>query len=82
MVAFEVEFDSTVDAIFIGVHEGQFAYGKELDENRHVGFDAQGTTLWVSILNASQGVDLDMLPQEQADLVAMELEKHNIRTFA
>ena len=82
MAAIKVEFDSDVDAIFIGVHEGQFAYGKELDDNRHVGFDTQGETLWVSILNASQGVDLDMLPQEQADQVSVELGKYNIRTFA
>ena len=82
MAVIEVEFDPDVDAVFVGVHEGQFAYGKELDDNRHVGFDAQGETLWVSILNASQGVDLDMLSQEQADQVAVKLEEYNIPTFA
>ena len=82
MSPIEVEFDSEVDAVFINVHQGRFAYGKELDDNRHVGYDAQGNTLWVSILNASQGVDLDMFAADQRGDVEMELERLNIKIFA
>ena len=70
------------DAIIIRTGEGQFDHGKEPDEDRHIGYDAEGNMLWASFLNVSEGVDLDMFDDQQRAEIEGELEKLDIRTFA
>ena len=72
------------DAIHITVRQGVSARTKQLDDNRYVGIDEDDALMWVSIINVSEGVDLeDIFDSEEDYAVASRfLDDRNIRLFA
>lgn len=47
------------DAIHLAVTSETSIRTQQLDENRYLGFDRQDRLAWVSLLNVSEGVDLE-----------------------
>ena len=78
----EIRHHTEEDAIFIRLRSGQSSYTRKLDENRYVGHDAEDRLIWVSLLNVSDGVDLDMLEGKELQEASSFLEEHNLREFA
>ena len=62
------EFYPDEDAIIITLRPGTSAITVELDENRAYGDNEGGERVWVSLLNVSEGVDLEDLFQTQEEL--------------
>ena len=58
-----VELDREADAIYVRLRPGAYAYGKDLDMERRVDYDAAGHPIGVELRNVSRGVDLDDLPE-------------------
>ncbi len=78
----EIQHFVEEDALFIGLKDGQSSSTKELEENRYVGFDDEGALVWVSLLNVSEGVDLDMMEGKDLEEASQFIEAHNLRIFA
>ena len=66
------------DAMLIYLRETEFSRGMPLDESRHLLLDAQGKVKTVSLLNISQGVDLDGIPTEDLEDVRAALAEYGI----
>ena len=75
----QLEHDKRVDAMYITLESGDFAYTVDLDHRRHVDFDASGRPIGVELLNVSKGVRLADLPR--ADEIAWELERAGIKVL-
>lgn len=69
------------DTIFIRLRSGQSSETKELDENRYVGVNDDGDIVWVSLLNVSEGVDLDMLEGRDLQEASNFVEASDLRTL-
>ena len=78
----EIRHHTEEDAIFIRLRNIQSAYTKKLDDNRYVGYDDEDQLVWVSLLNVSDGVDLDMLDEKDQQEASKFLDKHGLRAFA
>ncbi|MEK7353529.1 MAG: DUF2283 domain-containing protein [Chloroflexota bacterium] len=59
---FKVKHDNKADAIYILLSDKPYSYGKELDEERRVDYDANGVPVGVELLCVSAGVITDNLP--------------------
>ena len=69
------------DAMLITLRHGPSYATKQLDENRYVGVDDTGDLVWISILNITEGVGLDMLTGPDLDQARRLTEQHNIRVL-
>ena len=78
----EIRHHTEEDAIFIRLRSVQSAYTKKLDDNRYVGYDDEDRLVWVSLLNVSDGVDLDMLDEKDQQETSIFLGQHGLRAFA
>ena len=58
------------DAIHITVSGGTSSKTRQLDERRYLGFNDGGELVWVSLLNISEGVDLEDIFTSQEDYAA------------
>ena len=72
--------DREADAIYIKLNELPYAFGEDLDSDRRVDFDQDGTPIGIELLNVSRGVRLDNLPE--AEHVGPLLDKEGIVVFA
>ena len=74
------EYDQEADAIYIYISDVQYAYGKDLDEDRRIDYDINGQPIGVELLSVSEGVIPDDLPcQNQIEQILTDL---NIKIFA
>lgn len=74
------EYDKEADAIYIHISDAQYAYGKDLDEDRRIDYDINGQPIGVELLSVSDGVIPDDLPcQSQIEQILTEA---NIKIFA
>jgi hypothetical protein len=55
------------DAIHITVGNGTSSKTRQLDESRYLGLNEDGELVWVSLLNVSEGVDLEDIFTNQDD---------------
>jgi len=55
-------YDREADAIYIYLSDAPYAYGKDLDEERRIDYDAKGNPRGIELLCASTGVITDGLP--------------------
>ena len=58
----KVRYDKQADAIYILLSEKPYAYGKDLDEERRIDYDAAGNPRGVELLCVSTGVITNDLP--------------------
>ena len=55
-------YDKEADAIYIYLSNAPYAYGKDLDEERRIDYDAGGNPRGIELLCVSAGVVIDELP--------------------
>ncbi len=60
----KVVTDPQADAIYIYLRTLPVAYTEELDENRYVDYGADGEPVGIDLLQVSEGVNTDDLPQQ------------------
>ena len=58
----KIRYDKQADAIYILLSEKPYAYGKDLDEERRIDYDAAGNPRGVELLGVSTGVITNDLP--------------------
>ena len=76
----KLEYDRQADAIYILLTDKPYAYGKDLDKERRIDYDADGNPRGIELLCVSTGVITDDLPQ-QAEVERMLGDK-GIRVYA
>ncbi len=59
------EYDKDADAIYIRFSSTEYAYGKDLDNERRIDYDSNGNPIGVELLCVSKGVILDDLPNRK-----------------
>jgi len=76
----KLEYDKKADAIYIYLNDAPYAYGKDLDHERRIDYDADGNPMGVELLCVSDGVNMHDLPQSEE--ISRLLEGKNIKVFA
>lgn len=72
--------DKKADAIYIHLTDAPYAYGKDLDNERRIDYDAEGNPIGIELLCVSTGVVTDDLPNKKE--VEQLLEKRGIKVYA
>jgi uncharacterized protein YuzE len=76
----KVRYDKKADAIYILLSDEPYAFGKDLDDERRVDYDANGNPRGIELLCVSTGVITDNLPKQTE--VEKLLGKRGIKVFA
>ena len=76
----KIRHDKQADAIYILLSEKPYAYGRDLDEERRIDYDANGNPRGIELLCVSTGVITDDLPNRAE--VERALEDRGIRVYA
>jgi len=61
----KMRYDKKADAIYIHLSNVPYAYGKDLDEERRIDYDAKGNPMGIELLCVSKGVITDDLPNRK-----------------
>lgn len=77
---FKVKHDKKADAIYILLSNKPYSYGKDLDDERRIDYDADGVPVGVELLCVSAGVVTDNLPK-RAEIEKMLGDK-GIKVYA
>jgi uncharacterized protein YuzE len=72
----EYTHDEEGDSIYIRFRNVPYAWGQELDDDRHIDYGADQEPVGIELLNVSMGVDVSGLPS--ADCIAKLLRKYDI----
>jgi len=75
-----IRYDGEADAIYILLNEKPYAYGRDLDEERRIDYDADGVPRGVELLCVSTGVITDDLPNRAE--IEQALEDRGIKVYA
>ena len=59
----KIKYDRKADAVYILLSNEPYAYGKDLDEERRVDYDAEGNPRGIELLCVSTGVTTEDLPK-------------------
>jgi len=59
----KMKYDKKADAIYIYLSDAPYSYGKDLDNERRIDYDANGVPIGVELLCVSTGVITDNLPK-------------------
>ena len=76
----KIKYDKQADAIYIRFSDAPYAYGRDLDNERRIDYDANGKPRGVELLCVSDGVITDGLPHRGE--IEQLLEKYHIKMFA
>jgi len=76
----ELKHDKKADAIYVHLSDAPYTYGKDLDTERRIDYDASGKPRGIEVTCVSHGVNLDDLPESKE--LERELRSKNIRLFA
>ena len=76
----EIRHDKQADAIYILLSDKPYAYGKDLDNERRIDYDADGNPRGIELLCVSTGVIIDDLPN-RAEVERM-LGDRGIKVYA
>ena len=76
----EIKHDKRADAIYILLSNKPYAYGKDLDNERRIDYDANDNPRGVELLCVSTGVITDDLPNK-AD-IERALDDRGIKVYA
>ncbi len=75
-----VGYDERANAVYVYLRDAPYAYGKSLDDARHIDYSADGRPIGVEFLNVSKGVNVDDVPERSA--ITRALEDRQINVFA
>lgn len=76
----KIRYDKQADAIYILLNNEPYAYGKDLDEERRIDYDANGNPRGVELLCVSTGVITDDLPNRVE--IEQALDDRGIKAYA
>jgi uncharacterized protein YuzE len=76
----KIKYDPKADAVYIYLSNKRYAYGKDLDDSRHIDYASDGTPIGIELLCVKKGVNPDDLPEQ--DKIIRLLEQHRIKVFA
>ena len=76
----KIRYDRKADAVYILLSNEPYAYGKDLDEERRVDYDAEGNPRGIELLCVSTGVITEDLPK-RAEVERM-LGDRGIKVYA
>ncbi len=76
----KVEHDKEADAIYIYLSDEKYAYGRDIDNERRIDYDAHGLPMGIELLCVSEGVILDDLPYPR-EVEKILISKH-IKMYA
>jgi len=76
----KIKYDRKADAIYIRLSDSPYAYGKDLDKERRIDYDANGQPRGVELLCVSDGVITDDFPQ-RAEIERL-LGEHGVKVYA
>lgn len=76
----KVKYDKKADAIYILLSAEPYAYGKDLDEERRIDYDAEGNPRGIELLCVSAGVITEDLPNRAE--VERALGQRGIKVYA
>ncbi len=72
-----LKYDKQADAIYIYLSDKPYAYGKDLDNERRIDYDADDIPMGIELLCVSEGVDIESLPYSEE--ISQLLEGKNIK---
>lgn len=75
-----IEHDEQANALYVYLRDAPYAYGRSLDDARHIDYSADGSPIGVEFLNVSKGVNVDDVPERAA--ITRALEDRQIKVFA
>jgi uncharacterized protein YuzE len=70
------------DILYVNLSDKPFAYGRDLDDARHLNCSQDGSIIGIEFLYVSQGVDLSDIPDEVVRAISPILESRGVRVFA
>ena len=76
----KITHDTDADAIYILLSDKPYAYGKDLDEERRIDYDADNDPMGIELLCVSEGVITDDLPNRAE--VERALDDRGIKSYA
>ncbi len=76
----KLKYDQEADAIYVYFSRKPYAYGKELDDERHIDYALDDTLIGIEFLCVSKGVNLSGLPR--AKEIAQLLENKGIKIYS
>jgi len=76
----EIKHDKQADAIYILLSNKPYAYGKDLDNERRIDYDAKDNPRGVELLCVSTGVITDDLPNRAE--IERALDDRGIKIYA
>jgi uncharacterized protein YuzE len=62
----KLRYDKKADAIYILLSNEPYSYGKDLDDERRIDYDADDNPRGIELLCVSEGVITDNLPERAA----------------
>jgi len=80
LIETRVEYDKEADAIYISLSDDKYAYGKDIDNERRIDYDANDKPIGVELLCVSEGVILEDLPYS-SEIEKILIDKH-IKVYA
>lgn len=80
LIGTRVEYDKEADAIYISLSDDKYAYGKDIDNERRIDYDANDKPIGVELLCVSEGVILEDLPYS-SEIEKILIDKH-IKVYA
>ena len=76
----KITYDKKADAIYVYLSNKPYAYGKDLDEERHIDYDVDNNPIGVELLCVSSGVITDELPEQS--MIEKYLNDKGIKIYA
>ena len=73
------QYDRVSDVVFVKLRDTKYANGEELDANREMLLDKDGRVIGIQFLYASEGVDLDGIPESDSSHVVALRGKETIK---
>ena len=80
LIGTRVEYDKEADAIYIYLSDDKYAYGRDIDNERRIDYDANDKPIGVELLCVSEGVILEDLPYS-SEIEKILIDKH-IKVYA
>ncbi|MBN1189857.1 MAG: DUF2283 domain-containing protein [Dehalococcoidales bacterium] len=77
---FKMSYDQEADAVYIFLSDKPYSYGRDLDNERRIDYDAKGNPRGIELLCVSTGVNTDGLP-ERAEIEKL-LGSRGIKVYA
>ena len=73
-------YDRDANALYFSLSDKPYAYGRDLDAERHIDYAADNTPIGVEITCVRSGVNLDGLPER--DQIAAVLRELHLPEYA